>query len=171
MYRRRIVFLLIITMMIIPVSTIYSQENEPNNQNQSAAQYILPGEKNVIQMQINIWGEVKKPGIYRVPSDIDLVRLLSSAGGPNDFAKLDGIKIVRAFPQEGKPRVIEVDIEQYLETANPDGLPKLYPGDTVYVPGNFRRYFSTSLGIASSIASITSAVALIYERIARANSY
>ncbi len=153
---------------LLPAGLMAQQES--GNQ-QAASRYILPGERNTILMEINLWGEVKQPGIYKVPGDIDLVSLLSSAGGPTDMAKMREVRVIRAYPQEGDPRVMEVDLRRFIETADASQLPNLYPGDTVYVPGNFRRYFSTSLGIAGSVAGIASAVALIYERMVRAASY
>jgi len=138
---------------------------------QRASRYIIPGEQSAIQMQINLWGQVRQPGIYKIPSDMDLISLLSVAGGPTDMAKLNKVQIIRAYPDSGEARVLEVDIENYLEAADVSGIPTLYPGDTVYVPGNFRRYFSEGLDIFGSIAAILSAVALIYERIVRAGSY
>jgi len=135
--------------------------------NQSAAQYILPGEKNQIQMQINLWGEVRRPGIYKVPSDINLIALLSSAGGPTDYAKLGEVRIVRGFSNNDENKVIIVNLEEYLDNADISDLPKLYPGDTVYIAGNFRKYFSTTLGITSAITSIAATIALMVERLSK----
>ena len=144
---------------------------QQDDQSQSAAQYILPGGQNTIRMAINVWGEVQRPGVYRVPSDITLVSLISSAGGPTDLAKIKEVRVVHAYPQEGEPRVIEVNLEEYLDHADVSGLPTLYPGDTVFVPSSFRRYFTDTLGIFASITALISGAALIYERMTRAGSY
>ncbi|MBS1272295.1 MAG: hypothetical protein MAGBODY4_01436 [Candidatus Marinimicrobia bacterium] len=142
-----------------------------NAQNQTgdqpAAQYILPGERNQILMEINMWGEVQRPGIYKVPSDINIIALISSAGGPTDYAKLREVKIVRGFSEESDQKVLTINLEDYLEKAEVSDLPKLYPGDTIYIPGNFRKYFSTTVGITSAITSIAAAIALIFERVSR----
>ncbi|MCF7805705.1 MAG: SLBB domain-containing protein [Candidatus Marinimicrobia bacterium] len=134
---------------------------------QPASRYLLPGEQSQIQMQVNIWGEVQKPGIYKVPSEINLIALLSSAGGPTDYAKLREVRIVRAFSDDAEQEVIHVDLEKYLDNADISGLPELYPGDTIFIPGNFRKYFSTTLGITSAITGIASSLALIVERLSR----
>jgi protein involved in polysaccharide export with SLBB domain len=38
-------------------------------------------------MQVNIWGFVKNPGRYEVPSSTDLIQLISFAGGPVQYAE------------------------------------------------------------------------------------
>ncbi len=60
------------------------------------AQYFL-GEEDELLMRVNIWGFVRKPGQYMVPTDTDLISLISFAGGPVEQAKVKAIKIVRTF--------------------------------------------------------------------------
>lgn len=160
--------------ILVAVSAGFAQSVPPQAETKqpNAAQYIIQGERAKVQKQVNIWGEVQKPGIYKVPQDMGLISLISSAGGPTDVAKLKEVKIVHAFPQEGEDsRVIVTDLKHYIESADASDLPEINPGDTIYVPGNWRRYFSETLGIAGSIAGVASAVALIYERLIRASAY
>lgn len=42
--------------------------------------YARPGEATV---RVNVWGAVRQSGLYEVPLDMDLLGLLSVAGGPN----------------------------------------------------------------------------------------
>jgi len=58
------------------------------------AQYFL-GDQDELLMRVNIWGFVRKPGQYMVPTDTDLISLLSFAGGPVEQAKVKAIKVVR----------------------------------------------------------------------------
>jgi hypothetical protein len=58
------------------------------------AQYFLGAEGELL-MRINIWGFVRKPGQYMVPTNTDLISLISFAGGPVEQAKVKAIKIVR----------------------------------------------------------------------------
>ncbi|MEK7728579.1 MAG: SLBB domain-containing protein [candidate division KSB1 bacterium] len=58
------------------------------------AQYFL-GDEDELLMRVNIWGFVRKPGQYMVPTDTDLISLISFAGGPVEQAKVKAIKIVR----------------------------------------------------------------------------
>ncbi|KAA3655690.1 MAG: hypothetical protein DWQ10_17065 [Calditrichaeota bacterium] len=65
-----------------------------NHSKQKASLYYL-GEQNELLIKVNIWGFVKKPGQYLVPTDTDLISLISYAGGPLDEAKLKKVKIIR----------------------------------------------------------------------------
>ncbi len=58
------------------------------------AQYFL-GAQDELLMRVNIWGFVRKPGQYMVPTDTDLISLISFAGGPVEQAKVKAIKVVR----------------------------------------------------------------------------
>ena len=58
------------------------------------AQYFL-GDQDELLMRVNIWGFVRKPGQYMVPTDTDLISLISFAGGPAEQAKVKAIKVVR----------------------------------------------------------------------------
>jgi len=165
--RQRFSALFVIITLFLGSVPAFAQNDQ---QDQSAAQYILPGGSNTIRMAINVWGEVQRPGIYRVPSDITLVELISSAGGPTDLAKIKKVRVIHAYPQNGEAQVIKVNLKDYLKDADISGLPKLYPGDTVFIPASFRSYFTTTVGIAASITTLFSAVALIWERLSRAGS-
>lgn len=83
-------------------STSFAQEAETEDvKTQGAtpyrgAQYFL-GSEDELLMRVNIWGFVRKPGQYMVPTDTDLISLISFAGGPVEQAKVKAIKIVRTF--------------------------------------------------------------------------
>ena len=98
---------------------------------QAAAYYYIakPGE---ITMQVNVWGFVQKPGRYEIPISTDLVELLSYAGGPEQYAKLDGVKIIRLADSTGAGRRdILVDLTKPEEmTAN---KLMLRAGDTIFL--------------------------------------
>jgi hypothetical protein len=147
---------------------VNAASNQASQQQGTAARYILPGETNAIRMEVNLWGEVGGPGIYVVPSDMDIVGLISSAGGPTEFAKLQDVTIVRAYPQDGEPRIITVDIREFMQTADASVLPSLNPQDVVFVPSTFRKNFATGVGVWTTITAALASIALIYERIERA---
>ncbi len=64
----------------------------PNKQ--KASLYYL-GDRNELLIKVNIWGFVQKPGQYLVPTDTDLISLISYAGGPLEDAKLKKVKLIR----------------------------------------------------------------------------
>lgn len=145
------------------------------------AQYFL-GSEDELLMRVNIWGFVRKPGQYMVPTDTDLISLISFAGGPVEQAKVKAIKIVRTFeatptsnnkgvasgavPQNPSAtgtnlaeknkaeasRVLQVDVKQYLKTGDRNLIPALLPGDTIVVEGSAFNTVNKVLDFASKIA-------------------
>ena len=97
---------------------------------------------------------VKKPGLYIVPDNTDLLTLISSAGGPTENAKLSKIRIIRTT-EEGD-QVIWVNMKTYLETGDPDLIPVLKPGDTVVVSGSTYYAFTKAVDWLAQIAIILS---------------
>lgn len=76
----------------------FAQEEESSKSSGATpyrgAQYFL-GSEDELLMRVNIWGFVRKPGQYMVPSDTDLISLISFAGGPVEQAKIKAIKVIR----------------------------------------------------------------------------
>lgn len=56
---------------------------------------VLWGTPGELTMQVNVWGFVKNPGRYEVASSTDLIQLISFAGAPVQYAKLDEVKLTR----------------------------------------------------------------------------
>lgn len=113
-------------------------------------------------MKVNVWGHVSKPGQYMVPSTTDLVSLISFAGGPTENAKLNGIKIIRSNNETQE--VIYVDMEKYIDTADPEFVPILMPGDTVIVPGSLRHLVSRTVSFLFQFINIAYFYTLILQR-------
>ena len=89
--------------------------------------YSLPGiDSDQILMPVNVWGEVRNPGLHMVPWDSDLRDALSAAGGPTSSADLSSVKIVLQGIN------IEYDLSEYL-AGEGDILPGMEPDATVYV--------------------------------------
>jgi len=111
--------------------------NLPNAQNYSAS-YIIPSDTE-IRMAVNIWGEVAAPGQYLIPYSInlDIISLLSQAGGPTRNAKLSKVILLREVEDQLDPKRIIIDIDEYLETGDKSKLPNLEPNDTIIIDPTF----------------------------------
>jgi len=72
--------------------------------------YIVPGvDAERVTMTVNVWGEVRNPGVHQIPWNADLVAALSAAGGPTGQADLRDVRIVyRDFQSE-------YDLRAYLD--------------------------------------------------------
>ena len=124
------------------------------DQSQADPRYIIDPETGKLSMVIRVWGEVKQPGVTMVPSDADLVSLLSYVGGPTDRAKLNKIRIIRFNDTVGEDRIVFADIEAFLETGEDKYIPKIYPNDTIVVNGNFWKVFSSFVPYVSTAITL-----------------
>ncbi len=114
--------------------------------------YAKPGD---ITITVSIWGFVQRPGLYEVASSTDLVNLISLAGGPNSYAKLSDVEVVRTTKKENGTyfrKKFKVDLSR-LTQINENEI-QLKPGDVIYVN-------HTSWYTVKEIFSVTSGLAII----------
>jgi protein involved in polysaccharide export with SLBB domain len=147
---------LLLLIIIIYSPMMYAQEVQPQLQfGDRPAQYILGG-KDILLINVNLWGHVQRPGIYSIPSTYGLIDLLSSAGGPLTTARLSEVRIIRSNQE-----VISIDVEKYIRTGESSLLPVLRPGDTIVVSGSVQDAFVRFIGIMRDIAIIANAIYLV----------
>ena len=83
--------------------------------------------------KVYISGQVATPGKYTFAAMPTLWQALLEAGGPLETANLDQVTMVRGSGEEAG-RVITIDVAGALNRQALDDLPKVAPGDIVYVP-------------------------------------
>jgi len=118
-----------------------------------------------VPMDISIWGFVRAPGRYRVPSYTKLMELISLAGGPSDRALLDQVKIVHDLTVDSTiTQAMSVfDVEAYQTTGDPKLNPVLIHNDVIVVPGDSISDLNEILGIISNIVVVTvSVIGLVF---------
>ena len=102
-------------------------------------------------IRIQVWGEVKNPGIYYVAPSTNIVEAISFAGGPTSRSDLSNVKLVRAIKEKG---VTFFNINDYLNAK--DKYPHiLESGDLVYVNQSFASRvwdFTKFLGVVGAVA-------------------
>jgi len=86
-----------------------------------------------VRFVINVMGAVVRPGSIVSSEELSLTQALIQAGSVTDNIALKDIRVLRAEPTNGE-RVIHVDLNKYLTEGDSSILPKLYSGDTIYVP-------------------------------------
>lgn len=154
---------IIICLLIMTLSGILlAQVADSFGNSNSASIYQFSGTlQGTEQLKIRayIWGQVKKPGLYIVPDDTDLLTLLSSAGGPTENAKLSKVRIIR--PTAEGEKIIMVDLEEYMKSGNESLIPVIQPGDTVILAGSFYYAFTKATKFLSEIAIVLSVYATI----------
>jgi hypothetical protein len=127
----------------------------------SAASYYYVSKPGELTMQVNVWGFVRSPGRYEVPTSTDLIQLLSYAGGPIQDAVLDEVKVTRSLTREAGVTLREfyVDLED-LTQIDPANL-VLYPGDTVFIDHSGWLTVRDVFTVLTTAAVITAAVASV----------
>jgi DNA uptake protein ComE-like DNA-binding protein len=125
---------IIFTAVLLSVLLILSGQESLSPTFNPGSVYQYPGSGNE-QLMINtyIWGQIRNPGLYKIPDNTDLLTLISSAGGPTENAKLSRIKIIRPTTQGEK--IIYVNLQEYMKTGDMKLIPIMQPGDTVFVAG------------------------------------
>jgi hypothetical protein len=123
--------------------------------------YYFVGKTGELTITVNLWGFVRNPGRYEVPSSTDLVQLISYGGGPLKEAKLKDVKIIRNVREDSTivEKVIKVNVEKIVEDGEPS--PILLPGDTVVVPGGSIDVIKDILAILRDIGLAAGGIAAI----------
>jgi protein involved in polysaccharide export with SLBB domain len=86
------------------------------------------------RISVYIWGEVKLPGKYYVPSGTSIIDVISTAGGPTNFADLKKVKIVHT--RRDTERVEIINLEEYLKKKSKTKILEVYDSDVILVPTN-----------------------------------
>lgn len=119
-----------------------------------AAEYIYRSSQKESLISVQLLGAVKNPGIYYIPPQTDLLKLVTLAGGSDD-ADLTEVLVRKGDPsQKG---VYELDLNKLMK-ASTDVKPfKLAQDDFVYIPKKepwISNDVSRSITIVSLITSI-----------------
>lgn len=116
---------------------------------------------NDLTMIVNVVGFVQRPGRYEIATTIDLVNLLSLAGGPTSDGALNKIKITRIVKDGDRVSRKEIDynLEDLTQVRSEDlGL---MPGDVISMGRTSWSQFRDGFSVFVSAAIITSAVAQV----------
>jgi protein involved in polysaccharide export with SLBB domain len=81
---------------------------------------------------VYVMGEVAKPGVYNNAETLDLLKLVSLAGGFTKFAAPQRATLVRT--DGDAKQIIKVDLKELMNNPASDGDPGLRPGDVLIVP-------------------------------------
>jgi len=136
----------------------------------SLGAYYNFGSETGLNITVSLWGYVRNPGRYVIPSGSNLIEFLSFGGGPTEGADLSEVKIIRrvlAPDSSFVERTYIYDVQQILERKPSDrttrgSLPPILPGDTVIVPGSSPVHWMNVVSIiAQVIWAVTSIVSVI----------
>lgn len=116
-----------------------------------------------INIKVQLWGYVKYPGYYVVPSYSTMNDLLSFAGGPLEDAMMEDVRIYRKTGE--KSELYKYNFNDLLwEDTLMTGIefPNLTAGDVVIVPGEPRYFLREDVSFYLSVTTaLASVIALI----------
>lgn len=84
-----------------------------------------------VGQRVTILGAVIRPENYPISVETNLLELISMAGGYTPEARLNRIRI---FHKDKNLPPTEVDLEAFLERSDIENIPKVKPGEIVFVP-------------------------------------
>lgn len=116
---------------------------------------------NDLTIVVNVMGFVQRPGRYEIASTIDLVNLLTLAGGPTPDGTMSKVTVTRMVKTGGMIQAwkFHLDLEDFGAVKADDLV--LSPGDIVYVGRTSWSAFRDALNVVVPAAIITSAVAQV----------
>jgi protein involved in polysaccharide export with SLBB domain len=177
-------------LMLSCLTVVYAQDNASSLLSATSEKntntnyyYARPNDITII---VNVMGFVQRPGRYEIGSSIDLLNVISLAGGPTVDGSLSKVKIIR-ITKDGEKTVrqdiqpdqktlsaflkeevkvtrqeIRLDLEN-LSTVRPEDL-QMSPGDIVYVDRTTWSTIRDVFGVVVSTAIIVQAVAIATRR-------
>jgi len=160
-FARSLSVLLSVLALIMPMANARAQGIGQVDYLQSGSQMVpnAPLSEREILVDVQIWGQVMHPGMYKVPVSTDVVGLISYAGGPNDFAALGRVKLVRGGAPAG--RTFKINLDRYTGSGNRAQVPMLEAGDVVVVPTSITHTISTFTVFLSQAAVVITAYLVI----------
>lgn len=117
-----------------------------------------------INIKVNVWGYVEYPGEYIIPASSTINDLLTLAGGPNQNADLNDLRLFRINP-DSTQTLIKFNYNDLLWNSKglskPLKIPNLKAGDILLVPGSPRYFFKDYLQIGLSVLSAAISLAIL----------
>lgn len=147
-------FTIMITFSFVLSQEFQTEEGEDLVSPQRARQRYITGEDGIARMYVNVWGQVNKPGTHLVYDGMDIVTLLSIAGGPKQGAGLSKIKLVREFPDDDGKFVHYIDFRKFISTGDRSVLVKVLPNDTYVIPMKPSSYILSHVNLLNTFLAI-----------------
>lgn len=135
---------------------------------QQSAEYIFRSSPKESLISVQLLGAIDKPGIYYVPANTDLLKLLTLAGGTTSGGNLSEVLVRKLEPKswtEIKSKALneyqsayEVDVEKIIKFGGGKNL-RLAQDDFIYVPAK-TPWFSAEASRGITMVSVLLGIAL-----------
>ena len=140
-------FLFILSSQLLAQDEDYQIGLNPNFRGQAQGGYYDYSDPDGLNIKVAVWGYVKFPGRYVIPIRSDINSLISYAGGINDNAYLDDLRIYRV-KADSTQLMIGFNYNELWwgeRLSNDLDLSRLHAGDVLIVPGRPRLYWENYL--------------------------
>jgi protein involved in polysaccharide export with SLBB domain len=145
--------------LIVAAATVTGQSIGLVDRTSGSSMVISAGGEREVLIEVQVWGQVARPGMFKVPVSTDAVSLISYAGGPTEYAALSRVRLVRnGFPR-GKSTKLNLD--RYAGTGDRSAVPMLESGDVVIVPTRYSHRVSQFTSFVSQLAVVITAYLVI----------
>ena len=145
-----------ILFLILFISVALSQKNGRVDYSGQVKDYhiingqeYIAGDDGSLLMYVNIWGHVESPGTYLVYEGIDLLTLLSLAGGPSSGAQLSKIEIIRSEKSNFRNELI--NLNNYIDNTV---QVTIGPHDTIYIKESMTSYIFSKTNVLTTLLQI-----------------
>lgn len=116
-----------------------------------------------INIKVQVWGYVKFPGYYVIPARSTVNELISLAGGPEEDALLNDVRILRTTPDSSNI-MLKYDYNDLLwgdYLKEPIKFARMSAGDMLIIPGAPRYFLREDIGFYLSILAAVVSVAIL----------
>ena len=138
-------------------SGLFSQLNNSSvnfSDYQISSEKYLTGPKGNIQMYVNVWGAVGRPGRILVYDGIDMATLFSLVGGPVSGANLKKVRLYREVPDDNSKLSYNVDFNDFIKTGNRLKFIAIKPNDTIIIPETTTSKLLSQIGTVNTFFSV-----------------
>jgi hypothetical protein len=157
-------------------SSIYSQITDYElgsktgfRYNQQSGYFDL-SDPDAVNIKVAVWGFVRYPGKYLVPTYTTLLDLLSFAGGPSNDTHLDDLRLYRT-KEDGTQEMIVFNFNDLLWESKLDSKKRTVPfieaGDILVVPGAPRYYARDLVSMWATILSALVSIGILVLNLVR----
>jgi protein involved in polysaccharide export with SLBB domain len=123
---------------VVRAGTVVMVPELPQDPSDNKAQWT----RQAPERSIYVMGQVGAPGRYAFNTSLAFLDILAAANGPTNSAD---IRNIRVSHRNGKgSRVSKVNLARYFETGDDTLLPKVKPGDVVFVPDRNKEWLDDS---------------------------
>lgn len=160
---------IIIILLLLPFSMLLNAQDDVqigsnlNNYRQAQGGLFDYSDPSGINIKVQLWGYVKYPGYYVVPSYSTMNDLLSFAGGPLEDAMMEDVRIYRKTGEKSELYKYNFNDLLWEDTLMTEiEFPNLTAGDVVIVPGEPRYFLREDVSFYLSVTTaLASVIALI----------